>query len=596
MLATKIERDDGKWKMANGIFRRRGRNHSPFSILPFRCLFFLVFAVFLAGCAPPGPRALLAGKKLLDRGDYAGAVAELKTATALLATNAVAWNDYGVALQHAGQAADAAQAYQSALKFDRDLVEARFNLGCLWLEQSKFADAKTEFTAFTLRRSNSPEGWLMLGTAQLKLHELPLAEKSFSTAYYLNTNNAEALNGLGLARVTEGRPQDAAKFFAAAIAAHPDYAPARLNLAIVEQQYLRDDSEALRNYRAYLALAPRPADWQAVNDLVTSRGQPAPAAETSAPAARENETAAPARPVAVETKPPPPPHVRPLLPPREERNAPVTPRPRTEEVATVRPQPAKESVPRSSVAENRVPRETPVEPATTENPGGLRRFNPIRESNSSTPRGNYTQNGVTPLTPNKPSLTVVKPPAPAKPVRLPPPAPPVFPRYLYLSPPKPRVGDRKAATVAFAAGQQAEKERDLAAAVDAYRRAAELDPSWFDAQYDYAVLAYKQNDYRRALTAGEMALALRPDSVDARYGFALALKAAGYATDALNELNKIVAAHPDESRAQLALGNLYAQEMRDPAKARPHYLKWLELDPQNPQAINIRVWLSQNPP
>jgi hypothetical protein len=35
--------------------------------------------------------------------------------------------------------------------------------------------------------------------------------------------------------------------------------------------------------------------------------------------------------------------------------------------------------------------------------------------------------------------------------------------------------------------------------------------------------------------------------------------------------------------------------MRDPARARAHYLKWLELDPQNPQATNIRFWLSANP-
>src|SRR5277367_2999562 len=112
----------------------------------------LALAVCISGCAPPGPRALLKGKKFLERGDYANAVAQLQTATTALATNADAWNYYGVALQHAGQMDDAAAAYQNALKFDRDLVEAHYNLGCLWLEENKFADAKTEFTAYTLRR------------------------------------------------------------------------------------------------------------------------------------------------------------------------------------------------------------------------------------------------------------------------------------------------------------------------------------------------------------------------------------------------------------------------------------------------------------
>ena len=57
----------------------------------------------------------------------------------------------------------------------------------------------------------------------------------------------------------------------------------------------------------------------------------------------------------------------------------------------------------------------------------------------------------------------------------------------------------------------------------------------------------------------------------------------------------VVAAHPDEVRAQLALGNLYAQQLRDPAQARRHYMKVLELDPHNPQATDIRFWLSANP-
>ena len=93
-----------------------------------------------------------------------------------------------------------------------------------------------------------------------------------------------------------------------------------------------------------------------------------------------------------------------------------------------------------------------------------------------------------------------------------------------------------------------------------------------------------------------MALAIQPDSTDARYNFALTLKSAGYVTDAMNELKKIVTANPDEARAQLALGNLYAEQMRDPAQARPHYLKGLALDPRNPQATDIRFWLSANPP
>ena len=68
--------------------------------------------------------------------------------------------------------------------------------------------------------------------------------------------------------------------------------------------------------------------------------------------------------------------------------------------------------------------------------------------------------------------------------------------------------------------------------------------------------------------------------------------------DAVNELKKVLAAQPDavrQARAHLALGNIYAQQLRDPALAREHYLKVLALDPQNPQATAIRFWLAGTP-
>jgi tetratricopeptide (TPR) repeat protein len=225
---------------------------------------------------------------------------------------------------------------------------------------------------------------------------------------------------------------------------------------------------------------------------------------------------------------------------------------------------------------------------------------PARRFDSPRAAQNYAQSGVTPLTPGNPGPASAAPlsgatPAASAPVKMIPPAPPTYPRYLYLSPRKPKAGDRKAATQAFAAAQLSESNQDLTAGMNSYQKAAGLDPAWFEAQYNYAVLAYRLRDFNHSLASSEMALALRPDDTDARYNFALALKAAGYATDAVNELKKIVAANPDEARAQLALGNLYAEQLRDPSRARQHYLKWLALDPHNPQATNIRFWLSDNP-
>jgi len=557
----------------------------------------LALALIVSGCTPAGPRALLKGRQLLDRGDYAAAAAQFKTATEILATNAAAWNYYGVALQCAGQPDDAAGAYQRALQLDRDLLEARLNLGTLFLAQNKPDAAKTEFTAYTLRRPNDAAGWLKLGSAQLKLGEIVPAERSFSSVLTLKTSDAEAYNGLGLARIQRGRARDAAQFFTAAVQARPDYAAAILNLATVNQQYLRDYKAALDNYRNYLALTPRPARWDEVNAVANNLEQSLSAAPAPEPAAKP---APPATTVA-EVKPPAktsaaaaPPH-RPAAPakpattgsPHNAGNnvSPAAP----PQVVQVAPAPQIVTTPNAAAAPAPV-LEVPMPEPAPKPSLWHRMFGGAENTASPQP----VPKGVTPLPGETLAPTVAAAPEKPAPVIIPP-APVDFPRYNYLSPRRPSAGDRRAASGAFTQAREAEQNEKWPDALAAYRAAVTLDPAWFEAQYNAGVIAHRLRNYDSALASYETALALQPDSVDARYNFALALKAAGYVPDAADELKKILAASPGETRAHLALANLCAQSLHDPAQARRHYLKVLELDPKNPQATDIRFWLAANP-
>lgn len=226
----------------------------------------------LTGCTPPGPRALLSGKKLLDQGRYTEAIEKLERAGTLLKTNALAYNFLGLAYHHAGQPASATRAYKHALVLNHDLVEAHYNLGCLWLDEGtpdKLEGAKAEFTAFTLRKGNSSAGFLKLGSVYLKTREPQAAERSFNDALRLAPNNPEALTGCGLARLQKARFTEAAQFFKAALKSQPQHAPALLNLAIVEQQYLRDRQRALEHYQQYLGLTPPALNQDAVKAVVS---------------------------------------------------------------------------------------------------------------------------------------------------------------------------------------------------------------------------------------------------------------------------------------------------------------------------------------
>ncbi|MGC8990632.1 MAG: tetratricopeptide repeat protein [Verrucomicrobiia bacterium] len=102
------------------------------TLSPVNCSLVLIvaLAILIVGCSPPGRRELLAGKRLVEQGRPQEAVEPLKRAMSLFGTNtpaaAHAWNWLGLAYHHAGQANDALQAYQNAIKCDFNLFAARY--------------------------------------------------------------------------------------------------------------------------------------------------------------------------------------------------------------------------------------------------------------------------------------------------------------------------------------------------------------------------------------------------------------------------------------------------------------------------------------
>ncbi len=594
-------------------------------------------AMLLAGCAPSGPGALREGQRLIAEGKYPQAIEKLKAATVLLGgTNAQAWNDLGLAYHHAGDLAEAQQAYQRALSLDHDLSQARFNLGCLWLTQNKPEAAKSEFTAYTLHWPKAPEGFLKLGTAQLRAREPAAAEKSFNEALRLRPQDPEALNGLGLALLARGQPTEAARSFERALQQQPNYPPALLNLAIVAHQYLRDRALALQKYREYLALKPPPANADALAATVLQLEQelnpPARRAPTNA-SARLGPAPPPPKPAATNVtrlasapKPGPASNAPKASPARIPKpaatNAPkppvtnvpkpaaaVTPPPATnvevvrlpaepvlkqgQEVA-VTPAPTQASAVEAPAAAPSAP--APVAAPKPAKRGFFESINPLNlfRSKDKTPvaptplkpPSSATESGEASTAAAKRAASgVAAPVAGGSPER-----------SSDKSPARPASGNRAAAEQLFAQGVQAYQAHRLPDAIRAYRAAVQLDPSLFEAHYNLGLAATEAGNLPLAVSAYDAALAAKPASVDARYNLALVLKQGNHLADAVRELERIVARSPNETRAHLALGNLYAQQLRQPAKAREHYLNVLAVEPRHPQATAIRFWLAANPP
>ena len=604
----------------------------------------------LLGCAPSGQRFLLEGKRLLDAGRYDQAVEKLTMATSLLPTNAIAWNYLGLAHHRAGQVTNAAQAYQKALRANPDLVEVRFNLGCLCLEQGLLEQAKVNLTTYTLRQPKVAAGWVRLGEAQFRMHELGAAEKSFGEALRLGGRNPEVLNTLGLIQVQRRRATDAVQYFQAALQMQTNYAPAMLNLAIVYHRYLANYPLAIEKYESYLATCPNATNAEAVKSLVRSlqiaQSVSPPTVATNV-AQRTSQTTN----LAAITQKPQPPTGTAGGPSQDFLAGPTTnfvkasAKNATESALTLaktnvdvvivpEPQPVKQAQVVSEKAGSVIttldrqkaeePSQTnlinqpeaalqeplrvangspsgavPMKPAEAPKRGLLQRINPVswfRRQPKSVPAPTPLPNKVVQakeeklvaaMPPRSPAATDVKATRPLP--------PPKFVRYTYHSPQKPVAGDRQSAQPAFEQGVQAQRANRLAEAIQAYSRATEADPAFFEAHYNLALAAYKAGNMSHALAASENALAIDPLSADARYNFALALRDAGYVQDAVIELEKLLQGHPDDARAHFALANLYAEKFNQPALARKHYQRTLEIEPRHAQATEIRYWLVAHP-
>lgn len=156
-------------------------------------------------------------------------------------------------------------------------------------------------------------------------------------------------------------------------------------------------------------------------------------------------------------------------------------------------------------------------------------------------------------------------------------------------------GNRAEAERLVREGAAAEKDLHWRNALDSYAAAVKADPSCYEACEALGMAGIKAEDYGIALEALHHALVLNSESANARYAYAWALERKGYLQDSANELEQLLARHPEETRAHLLLGNLYAQRLGQPDFARGHYKKVLEQDPHSDQAAALRAWLQNNP-
>jgi len=562
---------------------------------PFHFSLVVVAAVGLlvTACGPPGARELRQGEKYIQAGQFTEAITVLREATRVLANaphpvQAKAWNLVGLASQNLGQFDAADNAYRLALKLDRDNAAVDYNLGCLRSLQANFPGAIDYLTTYIALRPKDVQGYLRLGTVHFhyaleqrtapeRTRLLEAARRDWETADTV-TATAFAANAMGMLQM-QRRTQTAETIRAAqadfelALQRDPQYAPALLNLAIVSQQYLRNTPQALQLYHQYLTISSNAPHAKPViglvHDLETSQRisitpdtASTPAPRPSRPSVKTNvppSNAAAKPPSAGQitispSTPPPPPASAPAAPPQISNAAPVV-QASSDNASNVNPAAA---VPEPVVSDNGSAPHTPLN----------QRLNPLHWFSGKTKTNEQDSADEPPLVP--PGTRYEYPP------------------FVTLIP-----GDRARSRNLLVEAIRARQARHFAESFRDFQDAIEADPTFFDASLQLGLNSIQDRDYPTALESLHRALTLQGDSTEARYAFAWTLQKRGYYEDAVRELDKLIGQHPDDVRAHLLLGNLYADKLRQTKLAREQYMQALTLDPTNAQAANIRAWLQQ---
>lgn len=172
-----------------------------------------------------------------------------------LVEHPILFNNLGVVLKAAGQAAEAEAAYRRAIALQPDYVDAHNNLGALLQEQQRLPEAEAAYNnALSLQPGNAG---IQFNLALLyhSVQRPTEAEAAYRRTLAIAPEFVQAYYSLGVLLQEQDRPSEAEAVYRQTIALQPAHAEAHNNLGNILKQHQRL-AEAEAAYRQAIAHQP----------------------------------------------------------------------------------------------------------------------------------------------------------------------------------------------------------------------------------------------------------------------------------------------------------------------------------------------------
>ncbi len=172
--------------------------------------------------------------------------------------NAAAEHNYGHALSEAGLLDEAAIHLNRAVQLVPEFVEARNNLGKLYLKQGKISEAIDCFTELAKRKDAPAEVHYSLASALLMQKRYDEAISQLSIVLELDPSNAHAPSAMAVALMSAGRTDEAIACFNKYLRLNENSTELHYNLAVALTMQKKYD-EAIRHFTRVTELDPNNA-------------------------------------------------------------------------------------------------------------------------------------------------------------------------------------------------------------------------------------------------------------------------------------------------------------------------------------------------
>ena len=164
--------------------------------------------------------------------------------------NFVAENLYAGALGAEGDMAGAKAHIEKALELKPDYAGAHYNLGLVLLRERNFEKAREQFTTALQSLPRDPMIWNGLGVANINLGKPDEAISNYRKALELNPLYADAFTDLGAAYLSTGKFAESVEASEKALRYRPDVAESHATLGAALWNLGRSDESIMNNRKA----------------------------------------------------------------------------------------------------------------------------------------------------------------------------------------------------------------------------------------------------------------------------------------------------------------------------------------------------------